>query len=37
MKFENNGNRVYLYQTSRGLNEINPFDLLLEVKNNLKL
>ena len=37
MKFEINGSHVYLYQTSSGLNEIDPFDLLLKVKNNFKL
>ena len=37
MKFEINGNQVYLYQTLGGFNEINPFDLLLKIKNNFKL
>ena len=37
MKFDINGGRVYLYQTSGDLNEINPFDLLLKIKNNFKL
>ena len=37
MKFEINGSRVYLYQTSGAFNEIDPFDLLFKVKNNFKL